>query len=115
VDEVHGTRQCYAATFGSNPWSTAPNVPFRVVFMNREGPVVQPGFNTFPGRTPTVRVDDNDPIYDMRDPKLIEQLKTGRIVRAEYHVWPSGAERMTLDPSGFAEAYALLLQKVDGR
>jgi len=76
---------------------------------------VQPGFNTFPGKVPIVRVDSNPPIFDMHAPELIEQLKKGTIVRAEYYVWPSGAERMTLDPAGFAEAYDLLLQKVKGR
>lgn len=115
TDEVHAIRTCFAGNFGTALGGTSASIPFRVVFVDAVGPEVQPGFSTYPGRTPTVRVDSNPPVYDMRSADLINQMKHGSIARAEYHVWPTGAARMTLDLTGFAEALDSLLARVRAR
>jgi hypothetical protein len=87
VDQVTGTRRCFAATFGQamdheGKGYGARNIPFQIYYLlpapgsqpppppppgvasqeNLNGPFVLVGFHSYPGMKPTVRVDDNAPL-----------------------------------------------------
>lgn len=122
VDNVTTLRRCYAGTFGQNmgydgnPYGSK-SIPFQVYFLNDSGPYVMVGYHTFPGRTPTVRIDNNDPV-EIRDnagvtapgpsPILVKQMLAGKVAKARYHVWPRGSEDMYIDLSGFGQAWERL-------
>ena len=123
TDQVSTTRRCYAGTFGRLMLASGEPVgdksfPFQVYFLNQAGPYVLVGHHTFPGRTPTVRVDDNIPI-EVNDaagvnalrphPELVEKLRRGTAVRARFHEWPRGARDIYVDLTGFEEAWQRLL------
>lgn len=118
ADEIRATRRCFAGTFGTPDYGGSKSIPFQVVVYEsstgeQHGPVVEPGFNTWPGQNPTVRVDQNPPITDMGSRRLIEELETGSAAKAEYWVWPEGSRRMAVDLTGFSEAFQLLMSKVN--
>jgi hypothetical protein len=118
VDDTNATKECFAGTFGITAYKGALNgPPFRIVFRGPEngpllqGPFVEPGFQDWPGDeyTPTVRIDNNEPIHD--NPALFREMDTGVLAKVEYWVWPTGPERMSVNLAGFHEAYKLLLTK----
>lgn len=127
VDDIKATKECFAGTFGMLDYG--PDVvfrgdasdarPFRILFFGPEngplaGPFLFPGLQTWPGseHPPTVRIDSNDPITDMQSPALFSEMESGSVAKAEYWVWPSGPERMTVDLTGYRQAYQLLLSKI---
>lgn len=105
-DQFKAQRTCFAGTFGD---TRATLKFFQIGYVNGAGPgLFVP--HDFPGRTPTVRVD-NGPV--LSDPAaIVEALKAGTTAYVVFHVWPTGEERMTVDVRGFSEAYALLLTKL---
>lgn len=122
VDAVSAVRRCYASTFGKSlghdgePYGSNI-IPFKVVYVDKSGPYVEVGVHDFPGRTPTVRIDDNKPVSvqdyggvqaPSPDPLLVQQMLSGRVTRATYHVWPKGPEQMYVDISGFDQAWQRL-------
>ncbi len=119
ADDVKATRECFAGTFGSPSYGGDPHIPFRIVFRSFTpngpmiGPILEPGYQTWPGddRPPTIRIDSNNPIENMQDPDLFREMDTGVLAKAEYWVWPTGPERMSVNLNGFHEAYQLLLAK----
>jgi hypothetical protein len=100
---------------------------FSIVFRGPEnGPLLQGPFvdierQDWPGTespavkideySPTVRIDNNEPIYNMYSPALFREMDTGVLAKVEYWVWPTGPERMSVNLAGFHEAYKLLLIK----
>ena len=126
ADQVTTTRTCRAFTFGqmmngSGEGFGSKSIPFQVFFVGKLGPFVQVGYHTYPGRHPTVRVNDNKPTKIQDDggvspPKpvdmtVIEQLRGGQIVRARYHSWPKGGQDMIVDIEGFDAAWNRLLEQ----
>lgn len=109
ADKALAQSQCHMAKFDDG-------VPFilryRITSEGVSGPVVEPGYNTFPGRDPTVRVDQHMPVSDMRSAKLIDQMRTGTTAVATYHVWPGGRRTMSVDLAGFEAALADLQRQV---
>jgi hypothetical protein len=101
-DRYTAAKTCIAGTFSID------QRPFRILFVNGKGPTVSAGFNTYPGRTASIRVD-NGPVRSAADAAaVIKDLSTGRRAYIIYHTWPEGPNRMELDLSGFNEAYAKL-------
>ncbi len=119
VDDINATKECFAVTSGISAYEALSSPPFRIVFRGPEngpllqGPFVEPGFQDWPGDeyTPTVRIDNNEPIHDMYNPALFREMDTGVLAKVEYWVWPTGPERMSVNLAGFHEAYKLLLIK----
>lgn len=130
-DQVLGLRRCWAGTFGremasnGTPYNSPPSIPFQVFFVSNGvatlGPFVDVGLHTFPGRRPTVRVDEHPPIsvaYDAGvsgrepNPALVEQLRRGQVARARYHVWPSGPRDLFVELTGFEAAWQRLQQEL---
>lgn len=124
TDQVTTVKRCYAGTFGQSmgndgqPYGSK-NIPFQVYFLDTSGPFLMVGYHTFPGRTPTIRVDDLVPIQVHNDagitalrpdPELVEALRTGSVVKARYHVWPDRTEDMLVKLQGFEEAWQKLNQ-----
>lgn len=124
VDAVTGVKKCAAGTFAyamdheGKPFGTK-NYPFQVYFVNNQGPYVMVGLHTFPGRNPTVRVDDGAPVTVGDDggvsppvpaPALVDQIRTGLVARARFHSWPKGAQDIYVELTGFEEAWQRLAQ-----
>lgn len=122
VDNVSTVRRCYAGTFGQRlgydgePFGSK-SIPFQVVYIDRSGPFIRVGYHTYPGRHPTVRIDDHAPVSvqddggvtaPSADPLIVQQMLSGRTARAAYHVWPQGEEQMYVDLSGFDQAWQRL-------
>lgn len=129
VDPVTTSRRCFASTFGQmmghdgRPYGEK-SIPFQVYFFDTLGPFVMVGWHTYPGRYPIVRVDDNTPITVRDDggvstlepePFLVEQLRLGKVARAQFHSWPEGCRNMFIDLAGFEEAWQRLVSYVFGR
>ena len=122
-DAVTTSRRCFAGTFGEKMGHDGmafggKNIPFQVYYFNEEGPYISVGFHTFPGRTPTIRIDDDVPRETPSEPlpEVAQRLRTAHVVRARYHVWPRGAEDMIVDVSGFDEAWQQLTARLqEGR
>ena len=120
TDDIKATRECFASTFGTASYGGDANIPFRIVFRSITpdgplvGPILEPGLQNWPGtdNPPTVRIDSNDPIENMQDPALFREMDAGVLAKAEYWVWPTGPERMSVKLAGFHDAYQLLLAKV---
>lgn len=118
VDQITLAKTYRASTFGramaynGTPYGSK-NIPFQVYYINNTGPFLMVGLNTYPGKTPTVRIDDNDPVSVggmLRDLSLIDQLLTGKILRGRYWVWPEGARDMYVELEGFEEAWERLTE-----
>lgn len=122
VDNVSTVRRCYAGTFGQRlgydgePYGSN-SIPFQVVYFDGSGPFIRVGYHTYPGRTPTVRIDDHAPVNvqddggvtaPSADPLIVKQMLSGRVARATYHVWPQGQEQMYVDLTGFDQAWQRL-------
>jgi hypothetical protein len=118
-DPVLGRFTCFAATFGVGPGGRR-SIPFQVRFIELERgqftrPTVEPRSHTDPSRKPVVRVDDNEAFVGaeaLAGDEIVDQLKTGKMARIRYWPFPRGPEDATIDLAGFAEAYELLLEKV---
>lgn len=121
-DRVTAIRSCFARTSGQvlgqdgEPYGQKI-IPFKVVYIGNLGPFVEVGVHDFPGRTPIVRVDHNEPIIVQDDggvrasspnPALVQQMLSGHIARATYHVWPKGQEQMYVNLTGFDQAWQRL-------
>lgn len=109
-DHFTNSKRCFAGTFGSAPGFDR-SIPFQVYFENGRGPAIMPGFNTYPGRTATIRVDSGAIRSANAAQAVINDLRSGSIAYVVYHSWPEGEKRMTVDLTGFTEAYDLLLSK----
>lgn len=120
TDQVTMSKKCFASTFGrrmggdGEPYGSK-SIAFQIYFLDERGPFIMVGFNTYPGRTPTVRIDENEPIQirnspPVASPSLVEQLRLGRVARGRYHVWPTGSEDIYVDLTGFEEAWRRLNQ-----
>jgi len=124
IDNVTKLKRCYAGSFGQSmgvdgePYGPK-NIPFQVYFLNQSGPYVMVGYHTYPGRTPIVRIDKNEPmqVYDdagvsepRTNPALVQQMLAGQVARARYDVWPDGSREMYIDLKGFGEAWRRLNQ-----
>lgn len=117
VDKITTSRRCFAATFGrpmkadGTPFMGQATIPLEVFYVDSAGPFLQIGFNTFPGRDPTVRVDDGVPYtFPERAPPaaLLAELRAGRVLRGRYYVWPRGAADAIFDLTGIEEALSRL-------
>lgn len=103
-DQYKATRTCQASTFGDG---RATFNYFQIAYVNGVGPMlVTP--NDFPGRVPTVRVD-NGPVLSEAN-KIVTAMRLGKTAYVSFHVWPTGEQRMTVDVTGFSEAYDRLLE-----
>lgn len=114
TDSVTGMRTCFAGTFGRSmnhhgkPYGSR-DTPFKVMFFDDSGPHMSVGYHTYPGRGWLVRVDDHKPLSgDGDSAAIVDQMLTGRVVRARYHSWPEGAHDMHVDLAGFPQAWARL-------
>jgi hypothetical protein len=87
-----------------------------VEFWNRLGPLLRVGYNTHPGRKPSVRID-NGPIHlvNEKDPQgeIVNAMSKGQKLYATYTTWPSKGGEMTVDLGDFNRAYAELLKGVE--
>ncbi len=124
IDHLTTLKRCFAFTFGQKMSSDGraygrKDIPFQVYFIGQSGPFVMAGFNTYPGKSPTVRVDDNSPVrvHDYGgvsklepDESLVELLRKGKVARISYHIWPEGRQDMIVDLSGFEKAWQLLME-----
>jgi hypothetical protein len=124
-NQATAVRRCFTGTFGEG----ATKAPFQVYFFNKDGPFVQAGFHTDPTASAVVGVDDGKPhfltpfnrfmaeqTYKARKAegvKLVADLKTGEVAHVQYSPFPHGPKTMPVRISGFAEAYGLLLKKVN--
>lgn len=106
-------------SFDGKPYNKK-SIPFQVKYINNLGPLFMVGFNTYPGREPTVKIDGNQPITinkygyaGSNAEELIFLLENGSILRGEYHSWPQGAKRMYVELEGFSMAYQKLMELVN--
>lgn len=125
IDHVTALKRCFAFTFGQKMSIDGQaygrkDIPFQVYFSGESGPFVMAGFNTYPGKSPTVRVDDNNPVrvHDYSgvsklkpDESLVKLLRKGKVARISYHSWPEGRQDMIVDLTGFEEAWQRLMEK----
>ena len=103
TDHHKAERRCFAGSF-----DVEGRDAFQIVYVNRRGPVLYTPHD-FPGRVPTVRVDDG-PVIPATNPNgILTALTNGRTAYVVYHRWPMGEVQMTVDVAGFAEAYSELL------
>jgi hypothetical protein len=122
TDAVTNVSECRAATFGQSMDHRGQgygdkNLPFHVYFIDQRGPFLRMGFNTYPGRTPTVRLDDGEPVHlaeREQQLELVGEMINARTARARFHVWPTGSEDMIINLQGFGEAWEKLLGYVSG-
>jgi hypothetical protein len=120
TDPVKATKDCFAGTFGQAMTHDGvgyggKDMPFQVRYLNGQGPVIVVGWNSYPGKTPTIRVDESPPIRvsGSAEPDVIKQLLTGSTVRGEYYAWPSASpKRIIVDLAGFGEAWTALQAKL---
>lgn len=105
LDELTDARTCSLRS-----WTVQAQLT--VVFVDQRGPFIVPGVPDAPGKSVTVRVDQNQAITFAPGTKgtaLAEQLLHGKIVRFEYSR-SRGPERAALELAGFAEAYQELIR-----
>jgi hypothetical protein len=77
-----------------------------------EGPYVSFGANDARVTRPSIRIDGEDPINDMRSPELIRKLRGGQTMTASIES-SSGARIAVVMPlAGFDVAYAALKRQV---
>ena len=102
-DQYTNERTCFAGTFGKGARSALSF--FQIAYVNGKGPhLFVP--HDFPGRTPTVRVDNG---AVLTDPKaIVSALSAGSTAYVVFHVWPTGEDRMSVSTAGFASAYQRL-------
>ena len=120
-DKVTGNRKCYAGTFGRRigangmPYGQS-NIPYQVYFNvlrgESSGPRMFVGYNTYPGKTPTVKIDNNEPLKCTKEnaAAIIQQMKAGDVVTARFYAWPDGPEDIQINLSGFPQAWQELKQ-----
>ncbi len=107
ADDHHkAERTCRASKFGEGP--AGSGIPFQVYYVNREGPFILAGHNTFPGREATIRVDSGPVISASNASAVVRSLNSGTTAYVVYHVWPTGERKMTVDIRGFDAAYKKL-------
>lgn len=115
TDAVSGVKRCFAGTFGKDMTSSGNphgrnKIPFQVIYINDLGPILSVGYNTYPGMSPQIRIDNGEPYdvsetgYTRESKTIIEAIKSGNILRAKYYVWPTGVEYMYVDLYGAREA-----------
>jgi hypothetical protein len=128
TDAVTGVRRCFAGTFGQSMDARGngfggKNLPLQTYFVDQDGPFILVGTNTYPGRTPTIRLDDSEPMPvwnfggtrpPQPQPELVAQFLDAQTARARFHVWPEGSNDMIVDLRGFGEAWSKLLGYVGG-
>lgn len=105
-DQYTASKRCFAATFGTG--AAGSGVPFQVYYENGRGPNILAGYNDFPGREATVRIDDGVVRKASEATAIVSALSKGTTAFVIYNVWPEGERRMTVNIAGFAEAYAKL-------
>lgn len=104
-DHAKAERMCFAGSFGPDARTTLKY--FQIAFVNGVGPVlVVP--NDYPGQVPTVRVDEGPVLSDPA--AIVQALMVGKTAYVVFYHWPEGEQRMTVDVTGFPEAYAALLK-----
>jgi hypothetical protein len=112
TDTIQNVRRCFAGTFAKkmdhNGYGYGrKSIPFQIVYYGKIGPFLKVGFHTFPGRYPTIRLDDGDPITILDDggggrgdkiqPKLIKPMWSSQVLRARYHSWPEGHQDIIIE------------------
>ena len=112
TDQVTAERRCFAGTFGT------PQAPFQVYYNGSRGPFVMAGFNTFPGRNALVRFDSDSTPFTVPDdagvsairpaPQIVQRMMTASTAHVRYNSWPNGGRTMTVDVTGFPEAWSRL-------
>ncbi|HOT82553.1 MAG TPA: hypothetical protein PLP17_06150 [Oligoflexia bacterium] len=111
TDQVTTVRRCWAATFArpmshdGMPYGRA-NIAFQVSYLNDLGPYIIT-LNDYPGRDPTIRIDNNHPMkftIDGPQPQIVNVLRTGEVARVRRWVWPKGSEDIFVVLRGLSEA-----------
>lgn len=111
TDDHHkAERTCRASKFGEGP--SGSGIPFQVYYVNRKGPFILAGHNTFPGKDATIRVGSGPVISASNANAVVRSLNSGTTAYVVYHVWPTGERKMTVDIRGFASAHKNLLAKL---
>lgn len=106
ADHHKAERTCRASKFGEGP--AGSGIPFQVYYVNREGPFILAGHNTFPGREATIRVDSGPVVRTSNANAVVRSLNSGATAYVVYHVWPTGERKMTVDIRGFDAAHKKL-------
>jgi hypothetical protein len=108
-DQYKDERTCFAGTFGDTTYKLKF---FQIAYVDGRGPLLLTP-SDFPGRTPSVRVD-NGPV--LTDPTaIVAALRQGGTAYVLFHAWPDGEKRMTVRLEGFGTAYDALLAKVGSK
>ena len=115
-DEIAGDVECIA---GIDVKCAGGCNPFKVVLFSPyvNGKLIQPFIRVYPGHNPSVypdpivRVDNNQPIRDMKDPALIEQMLVGEAVKYRTHS-QYGNKDGSFSLRGFPEAYSRAMELI---
>jgi invasion protein IalB len=108
-DAFTDERRCFAGRFGRADWGGPESIPFQIYYVNGTGPMMLAGDHDFPGRAPSIRIDDGPAGTATASPDVIAALRQGREARVVYHVWPHGERRMVVSLDGFAQAHDQLM------
>lgn len=82
--------------------------PFAVFFEDSQGPFLQIGHQTYPGRGASLQIDDGPAQPAIASAEVIAALSQGRRARVQYYTWPSGQRSGVLELDGFGSAYLAL-------
>jgi hypothetical protein len=122
TDAVTNASRCFAGTFGrpagadGTPFAGA-GVPLQVFFVNGQGPYVQAGWHSFPGRYPLIRFDNDQRAFTVPDdgmggrrtsPSIVNRMLTAKVARVRFDTWPDGSQDMVVSLDGFPQAWAAL-------
>ncbi|MEL6170499.1 MAG: hypothetical protein AAFR02_00600, partial [Pseudomonadota bacterium] len=101
-----------------------PSAPFQVYFLNSRGPFIFAGSHTFPGRKPQVRFDNDAQAFTVADdsgvsanrpqPDIVNRMQSASQAFVRYHSWPEGSRDMTVDVTGFSQAWSQLWRYLAG-
>lgn len=119
TDSVSAIRRCWVGTFSQamnidgNPIGPK-RVAFQIYYLNERGPYLDVGPNTFPGRSPTIRIEETEPTifnHQAPQPELVSKVRSGLYARIRYHEWPRGSDDRYVDLRGIGEALDVLDQR----
>lgn len=125
TNPLEKTRRCFLATSAQRISASGDPVGslkdnFQIYYLNESGPYFRISNHNYPGRTPSVRVDDNQVIQLPNTAtetyqNVANQMLLGKRMLAQFTVWPDSMDTyMLVDLEGFNDGWKRLQSLVAG-